>query len=208
MDGLEWVFGALSVLATFISAYFAWRAVQAQREAASAAKQAAASAERIQRIQFRPAIVFEWDQEPELPGVNAAQVLRLNIRNVGHATAVLERIRLFEYGNLRLDYTETHGTGQRQLEDFDVEFFQTLAGARLAVYPASASMLELNDQQRAMEVGAVRALFAIKIPAAHADRVIGRFREGATARVSYRSLAGEEYDTEEQFADLRRPVAP
>lgn len=214
-DMATWITGGVSAAAALFSLYFARRAdraqgaaVTAQREANQAAREAAESAEKAQRIQVRPALRLEWDDRLELPATNAPVPLSLLVRNVGHGTAAIERIRLFEHGNLRVEFHDTRGIEQRLVEQCDVELFQVLVGVRMDAIPAELDITPLTDVDRALEVGASRALFVLKIPGAHARRIVERFRARSSAQVLYRSLAGEEFNTDQQFADLRDPERP
>lgn len=74
---------------------------------------------------------------------------------------------------------------------------------RMSTILVELSMPVLTDTDRGLEVGASRVLFDLKIPGAHARRIVERFRERSSAQVVYRSLAGEEFNTEQQFADVR-----
>jgi hypothetical protein len=217
-DLATWITGGVSAIAAAVSVFFAFRADRAQsaaavaqREATQAAREAAESAEKAQRIQVRPALRLEWAEERELPANNAPILLSRLVRNVGHGTASIERIRLLEHGNLRVEFHDTRGIEHRLIEQFD-ELFLVLEGVRMNVIPAELCIPPLTDIDRALEVGASRALFVLRIPAAHACRIAERFRERSSAQVLYRSMAGEEFDTDQQFANLRdaehrRPAA-
>lgn len=203
-DLATWITGGVSAIAAAVSVFFAFRADRAQNAAAAAAREAATSAEKAQRIQVRPALRFEWTQERELPPIHQVR-LSLQIRNVGHGTAAIERIRLLEHGNPRVEFHDTRGIEQRLIEQFDAELFQVLEGVRIDAIPVTLRIPSLTDVDRALEVGASRALFVLKIPEAHAPRIVQRFRERSSAQVVYRSMAGEEFNTDQQFADLREP---
>jgi hypothetical protein len=209
-DVATWVTGGIAALAAAVSVIFAWRADRSQRaaaaaqgEATKAARHAAEAADRAQRIQVRPTLRLEWDQRPAEDADNVPIVLSLLARNVGHGTAVIERVRLFEYGNLRVEFQDTRGLKLQIAEQFDLEIFQRLEGVRLESIPARLEIPALTEADRALEVGATRALFALIVDPAHAARICGKFRHHTTAQVSYRSLAGEEFETDQQFSDVR-----
>jgi hypothetical protein len=209
-DVATWVTGGLAGLAAAASAYFAWRAdrsqrtaVNAQQEATAAAKAAAESADKAQRTQVRPALSLEWDQRREFPAINAPILLSHTIRNVGHGTALIESIGLFERGNLRLEFHDTRDLEQKLAEQFDVEIFQRLEGVLMRSIPVELYIPPLTDIDRALEVGATRTLFKLKIPDEHAPRIASKFREHSSARILYRSLTGDEFSTAQQFADVR-----
>jgi hypothetical protein len=50
--------------------------------------------------------------------------------------------------------------------------------------------------------------FRAPIPGAHVRRIVERVRERSSAQVVCRSLAGEEFNTEQQFADVREEHRP
>jgi hypothetical protein len=213
-DLATWITGGVSAAAAVFSLIFARRADRAQsaatvaqREATQAAREAAESAEKAQRIQVRPALRLEWDERPVLPANNAPILLSRAAHNIGHGTASIERIRLLEHGNLRVEFHDTRGIEQRLIEQFD-ELFQVLMGVRMGTIPVELSIPPLTDVDRGLEVGASRVLFELRIPGAHARRIVERFRERSSAQVVYRSLAGEEFNTEQQFADVREERRP
>jgi hypothetical protein len=208
-DLATWITGGVSAIAAAVSVFFAFRAdraqnaaATAQREATRAAREAAESAENAQRIQVRPALRLEWNEQDLLPGINVPVMLSRVAHNIGHGTASIERIRLLEHGNLRVEFHDTRGIEQRLIEQFD-ELFQILMGVRMSTIPVELSIPPLTDIDRGLEVGASRVLFELRIPGAHARRIVERFRERSSAEVVYRSLAGEEFNTEQQFADVR-----
>jgi hypothetical protein len=213
-DLATWITGGLAAVAAVASAYFAWRAdrsqcaaVAAQKDATEAAKAAAESADKAQRIQIRPALHMILDARPAVDALNAPTLLSLIVRNVGHGTAVIERVKLFQYGNPSMEYHDTRGYEQRIFEQFDEEIFLRLAGDRLASGIAQLHLPQLTDIDRALETGASRTIFALRIDPPRAARIVQRFREGLTAQVIYRSLTGDEFNTDQQFADLREPGA-
>jgi hypothetical protein len=214
IDLATWITGGVSAAAAVFSLIFARRAdraqsaaTAAQREATQAAREAAESADRAQRVQVRPALRLEWDERAVLPGHNVPILLSRVAHNVGHGTASIERIRLLENGNLRVDFHDTRGTEQRLIEQFD-ELFEVLMGVRMGVIPVELTIPPLTDADRGLEIGASRVLFELRIPGAHARRILERFREQSSAQVIYRSLAGEEFNTEQQFADVREERHP
>jgi hypothetical protein len=219
-DLATWITGGVSAGAAVVAVYFAARAdraqrtaVAAQREATQAAREAAASADKAQRIQVRPALSLEWTERRALPANNAPILLSHVVRNVGHGTAEISRIQLFEWGNLRVDFQDTRGLEQKLAEQFDTDIFQRLEGVRMQTIPVELCIPPLTNTNRALEVGATRALFELKIPAEHAPRIATKFREHSSAQVSYRSLTGDEFNTEQQFAEVkgterRRPATP
>lgn len=138
---------------------------------------------------------------------NAPILLSRVAHNIGHGTASIEQIRLLEHGNLRVEFHDTRGMEQRLIEQFD-ELFQVLMGVRMGTIPVELSIPPLTDVDRGLEVGASRVLFELRIPGAHARRIVERFRERSSAQVVYRSLAGEEFNTEQQFADVREEHRP
>jgi hypothetical protein len=209
-DLATWITGGVSALAAVVAVNFAARAdraqrtaVAAQREATQAAREAAEAADRVQRIQIRPALSLEWADRRVLPANNAPILLSRVVRNVGHGTAVIEHIKLFEHGNLRVEFHDTRGIEQKIVEQFDVELFQPLEGVLMHSIPVELYIPPLTDIDRALEVGATRALFELKIGAEHAPRISAKFREWSSAEVLYRSLSGEEFSTDQQFADVR-----
>lgn len=117
----------------------------------------------------------------------------------------LSALGLLEHGNPRVEFHDTRGVEQRLIEQFDAELFQVLEGVRMDAIPVTLRIPSLTDVDRALEVGASRALFVLKIPEAHAPRIVQRFRERSSAQVVYRSMTGEEFNTDQQFADLREP---
>jgi len=152
-----WVTGGVAALAAVASSYFAWRAERsqvaaaaAQQEAAKAAQEAAGSADRAQRTQVRPTLRFEWDQGAAEDAYNVPIVLTYRVRNVGHGTAVLECVRLLEYGNLRMEFRDTRGFEQKLAEQFDVDIFQRLIGVRLDSVPARLNLPALTEGDRAL----------------------------------------------------------
>ena len=200
----------IAAIAALASACFAWLAVRSQRaavdaqeEATAAAREAAASADKAQRIQFRPAlhVSFQQHRDPDVDGMPVT--LALAVRNVGHGTAVIEGIRLFQYGNASMEYHDTRGAEQKLTEQFDGELFLRLAGVRLES-TAELHLPPLTDIDRALETGATRTIFSLRITdTTRAARIVDRFREGLTAQVMYRSLAGDAFNTDQQFQDLR-----
>lgn len=209
-DLATWITGGVSALAAVVAIYFAARADRAQRtaviaqqEATQAAREAAESADKAQRIQVRPALRLQWTERPLLPANNAPIVLSLEVRNVGHGTATIERVRLLEYGNLRVEFHDTRGAEQRIVEQFDTEIFQRLEGVLMQAIPVQLRVPPLTEVDRALDVGAIRVLFELEIGAAHAARIIAKFRQHCSANVQFRSMAGEEFNTDQQFADLR-----
>lgn len=213
-DLATWMTGGVSAIAAVFSLLFARRAdraqnaaTAAQREATQAAREAAESAEKAQHIQVRPALRLEWGERPVLPGNNVPIVLSHVAHNIGHGTALIERIRLLEHGNLRVEFHDTRGIEQRLIDQFD-ELFQVLMGVRMGTIPVELSIPPLTDIDRGLEVGARRVLFELRIPGDHVRRIVARFRERSSAQVVYRSLAGEEFNTEQQFADVRKEHRP
>ena len=212
------VTGGISAIAAVVSVYFATRAdrsqraaVTAQQDATEAAKTAAEAADKAQRIQVRPALRLEWDERRMVPANNSPILLSHVVRNVGHGTAVIDRIKLFEWGNLRVDFHDTRGLEQKLAEQFDTDIFQRLEGVLMQSIPVELHIPRLTNIDRALEVGATRTLFELKIPAEHAPRIVTKFREHSSAQVLYRSLTGDEFNTEQQFADVqnaerRRPA--
>jgi hypothetical protein len=207
-DMATWVTGGIAALAAIASAYFAWRAERSQRAATTAAEKAADSADKAQRIQVRPALRFEWDERPEEDAYNVPIVLSYLVRNVGHGTAVIDRVRLFEHGNLRVEFHDTRGLEQKIADQFDSDIFQRIEGVRLEAIPARLNLPALTDNDRALAVGTTRVLFALKIDPAHAARISSRFRARVSAQARYQSLTGDVFDTDQQFSDVRHQPNP
>lgn len=209
-DLATWITGGISALAAAAAVYFAARAdraqraaVMAQREATAAAREAAGSADKAQRIQIRPALRIDLDQQRGTNANGTPVILTLTVRNVGHGTAVIERVKLFQYGNPGVDYNDTYGFEQKLSEQFEQAIFLPLAGLPLTGAPAGLSLPALTDSTRALEAGATREIFTLSIGTPAASRIVARFHAGLTAHVIYRSLAGDEFSTHQQFADLR-----
>lgn len=205
-----WITGGISAVAAAAAVWFAARAdraqrtaVMAQREATAAAREAAESADRAQRIQIRPALRIALDEQCGANPNGTPSILTLSVRNVGHGTAVIDRVKLFQFGNLSLDYNETYGFEQKLSEQFEAAIFVPLAGLPLSGAAAGLMLPPLRDSTRALEVGATRELFGLRIGTPAASRIVARFHAGLTAHVVYRSLAGDEFSTDQQFADLR-----
>ena len=211
IDLATWT-SVISAIAAVVAVYFSARATRAQRaavvaqqEATAAARDAAKSADKAQRIQIRPALRINLDQQHGSNANGTPVTLTLTVRNVGHGTAVIERVKLFQYGNPGVEYTDTHGYEQKLLEQFDQAIFVPLAGLPLTGAAAGFSLPPLTDSTRALEVGATRDIFTLTIGTPAADRIVARFRAGLSAHVACRSLAGDEFSTDQQFADLREP---
>lgn len=209
-DVATWITGGISAIAAVVSVYFATRAdrsqraaVTAQLEATEAANAAAVAADKVQRIQVRPALRFEWDEQRMVPANNSPVLLSHVVRNIGHGTAVIDRIKLFEWGNLRVDFHDTRGFEQKLVEQFDTDIFQRLEGVRMHSIPVELCIPPLTNIDRGLEVGATRTLFELKIPFEHASRIATKFREHSSAHVVYRSLTGDEFNTEQQFVDAQ-----
>ena len=209
-DLATWITGGAAAVAAIASAIFAWLANQsqqaamaAQQRATEAAGQAAEAADRAQRIQVRPALRIDWDQRAAEDVFNVPILLTLYVRNVGHGTAIIERVMLFERGNPRLDFGDTRNIEQELAEQLDVEIFQRLEGVPIAAIPGGLRISPLTDNDRALEVGVTRELFVLSIAPAHAARISNNFRNHVLAIVRYRSLTGEVFDTDRQFADVR-----
>lgn len=208
-DLATWITGGISAIAAVVAVYFAARADRAQRtavvaqqEAAAAAREAAESADKAQRINIRPALHLQLSKQQGSSFFGTELAVELRVSNVGHGTAVIDCVKLFQYGNPGIEYHDTSGFEQKLREQFDEKIFVPLVGHRMEMAAAVLTLPALTDSTRALEAGATRTVFTLKFGMA-GPNIRTRFNEGLTAQVVYRSMAGDLFNTEQQFADLR-----
>ncbi len=180
------------------------RAARSQHDAAEALHAAMESARRSQELAARPVLRFSWDVRGRVPDVGHSPVVfAATVTNVGHGTAVIERVRILTQGVLRLTYSSTEGDGLEHLNDeFDREVFQRIAGTRMETLSAHLTLAPLTDSTRALEVGGRLDIFRMQLYA-HQAELLERGLESAAVHVSYRSLGGARFEASEQFADLK-----
>lgn len=85
------------------------------------------------------------DQQGGANANGTPTVLTLSVRNVGHGTAVIERVQLFQYGNASVDYNDTYGFEQKLSEQFETAIFVPLAGLLLSGAAAGLALPALRD---------------------------------------------------------------
>jgi len=209
----------VAVIALLARALPVWReSARLQKEAIEAASQAAASqhaaaetlritlesARFAQELAFRPALRVAWEVRGHVPDVGHSPVVfAATVTNVGHGTAVIERVRLFLQGVARLEYSKAEGEELERLkEEFDREVFQVLAGARMEDLAAQFTLAPLTDSTRALEVGGRLDLLRVQLYA-HQAELLERSLAAAGVHVSYRSLAGTRFEAPEQFTQPR-----
>jgi len=199
---------ALMVLRESSRAYKA--AAEAVREsarlherAAEASRAALQAAQRMQELASRPALKLFVDIRGHVPDVsNAPVIFCACAANVGHGTAVIERVRVSYGGAVRVEYTGTGGDVGRLQEQFDREVFQRITGVGLEALSAQLTYAVLTDSTRALEVGGRLELFSVQLFAHNAHILERGFRELGVG-IGYRSLSGAWFETAEQFAGLR-----
>ena len=211
------VLSLVAVVAMLTYALRAWReSALLQRESVEAASRAAASqhaaaetlritlesARFAQELAFRPALRFSWEVRGHVPDVGHSPVVfAATVTNVGHGTAIIERVRILTQGAVRLEYSQAEGEGlERLAEDFDREVFQRLAGTDMQTLAAQLTLAPLTDSTRALEVGGRLDLFSVQLYA-HQAELLQAGLPRATVHLTYRSLAGTRFEAAEQFAD-------
>ena len=177
--------------------------------ASESLRSAVESARLAQELALRPVLHLALEVRGLIPDVGHTPVVFAGcVANVGHGTAIIERVRLAAREVVHLDYTSTAGSAQQQLEDqFDRELFRSLAGAKLSDLSARLTLTPLLDSSRALEVGGRVDLFRLQVFGHHADLVEEACR-GLGISVQYRSLTGACFDASEQFSGLRRLPNP
>jgi hypothetical protein len=180
------------------------RAARSQHDTAEALAEAMDSARRAQELAARPVLKLAWEVRGRVPDVGHSPVVfAASVTNVGHGTAVLERVRILTRGVVRLDYSSTEGDAHERLKgEFDREVFRSIAGTEIATLEARLTLAPLTDGTRALEVGGKLDVFRVQLYA-HQAELLEHGLEAATVEVSYRSLAGARFETAQQFADLR-----
>lgn len=177
------------------------RAAASQHAAAETLRVTLESARFAQELAFRPALRFSWEVRGHVPDVGHAPVVfAATVTNVGHGTAVIERVRILTDGIARLEYSKAEGDEHARLaEEFDREVFQRMAGTRLETLSAQLTLAPLSDTTRALEVGGRLDVFRVQLYA-HQAELLESSLAAATVHVSYRSLAGTRFEAAEQFA--------
>jgi hypothetical protein len=180
------------------------RAAASQHAAAETLRITLESARFAQELAFRPALKFSWEVRGHIPDVGHSPVVfAATVTNVGHGTAVIERVRILTQGVARLEYSNAEGEELARLaEEFDREVFQRLAGTRLETLAAQLTLAPLTDSARALEVGGRLDIFRLQLYA-HQAELLEPNLAAATVHLSYRSLAGARFETAEQFAQSR-----
>ena len=180
------------------------RAARSQHEAAEVVRATVESAWRVQELAARPVLRFGWEVRGRVPDVGHSPVVfAACVTNVGHGTAVIERVQISTHGTLRLDYTRAEGADLADLEAaFDREVFQRIVGTGLETLSAHLTLAPLGDDTRALEVGGRLDLVRVRLYAHQAELLEGGL-QAASVNVVYRSLAGARFESGEQFADLQ-----
>jgi hypothetical protein len=180
------------------------RAARSQHEAAEALHAAMDSARRAQELASRPVLRFSWEVRGRVPDVGHSPVVfAAAVTNVGHGTAVIERVRILTQGVLRIEYSSAEGEELERLkEHFDREVFQRIAGTQMETLSAHLTLAQLTDSTRALEVGGRLDIFRLQLYA-HQAELLEHGLESAAVHVSYRSLAGARFEAADQFADLK-----
>jgi hypothetical protein len=209
----------VAVVALLAHALRVWReSARLQKESIEAASRAAASqhaaaetlritlesARFAQELAFRPALRFSWEVRGHIPDVGHSPVVfAATVTNVGHGTAVIERVRILIQGVERLAYSNVEGEELGRLkEEFDREVFQPLAGTRMETLSAQLTLAPLADSTRALEVGGRLDVFHVQLYAHQAELLEHRLA-AATVHLSYRSLAGTRYEAADQFSGTK-----
>ena len=178
------------------------------RTAADATRHAVESARQAQELALRPVLRLSLEVRGLIPDVgNTPVVFAGCVVNVGHGTAIIERVQLSAREVAHLDYRTTAGSEQQLEEQFDRDLFRSLAGAKLEDLSAHLTLTPLIDSTRALEVGGRLDLFRLQVFAHNADLVEQACR-GLGIAVEYRSLTGASFDASEQFAGLGREASP
>ncbi|HTV49744.1 MAG TPA: hypothetical protein VME21_01080 [Steroidobacteraceae bacterium] len=180
-----------------------------QAAASESLRSAVESARLAQELALRPVLRLSLEVRGLIPDVGHTPVVFAGcVANVGHGTAIVERVRLAAREIAHLDYTTTAGSAQQQLEEqFDRDLFRSLSGAKLTDLSAHLTLTPLLDSNRALEVGGRVDLFRLQVFAHNADLVEEACR-GLGISVQYRSLTGACFDASEQFSGLRRLPNP
>jgi hypothetical protein len=181
------------------------RTASSQHDTATALASAMDAARRAQALAARPALRFAWEVRGRVPDVGHSPVVfAACVTNVGHGTAVIERVRILTHGSVRLEYSSAEGEGLERLkEDFDREVFRNLAGTALSTLAAHLTLAPLTDSTRALEVGGKLDIFRVQLYA-HQAELFEQGLQAAGVHLSYRSLSGARFESAEQFEDLRR----
>lgn len=180
------------------------RTALSERETAAALAAAMDSARRVQELAARPVLRLAWDVRGRVPDVGHSPVVfAASVTNVGHGTAVLERVRMLTHGAVRIEYSSAEGDELERLkEEFDREVFRSITGTGLATLEAHLTLAQLTDGTRALEVGGKLDILRVQLYA-HQAELLEHGLEALSIQLAYRSLAGARFESAEQFADLR-----
>jgi hypothetical protein len=179
------------------------RAARSQHDAAEALHAAMDSARRAQELASRPVLRFSWEVRGRVDVGHSPVVFAAAVANVGHGTAVIERVQILTQGVLRMEYSSCESEELERLKaEFDREVFQRIAGARMETLSAHLTLAPLTDSTRALEVGGRLDIFRLQLYA-HQAELLENGLEAAAVHVSYRSLTGARFEAAEQFADLK-----
>jgi hypothetical protein len=176
---------------------------QLQAQSIQSARAAVEAAARVQRLAARPALKIGLTVQGLSSDVGRTPVVfALRLQNVGHGTAVIERVELLIRGAPALTYgsgaAETHEDLGRRIER---DVFQRAVGSSLQGLSGKLTVTALAEEARALEAAGCLDLLRVEVFAHNADAV-EQGLETLSAVVSYRDLDGGHYTSAEQFRSL------
>ncbi|HTV80919.1 MAG TPA: hypothetical protein VMF03_21895 [Steroidobacteraceae bacterium] len=173
-------------------------AAELQARSIEAARAAVEAAARVQRLAARPVLKVGLVMQGSSDVGRTPVSFALQVRNVGHGTAVLQEIRLRVRGEPALSYA---GGAPDLAGQVDAQVFQRAVGASVQSLSGRLQVTALTDDVRAVEAAGSLDLLRVQV-FAHNAEVVEQGLATVSAEIAYRDLEGGEYLSTEQF----RPV--
>jgi hypothetical protein len=185
------------------------QAAELQAQSIQSARAAVEAAARVQRLAIRPVLKIGLTVQGSVGDVGRTPVVfALQLRNVGHGTAVIDQVRLRVRGEIALTYgseTAAGPGGTAGIEELtrriESQVFQPAVGASLQSLSGKLTVLPLAEDVRALEAAGALDLFHVQV-FAHNAEMVEQGLATLSAEVSYRDLDGGHYTSAEQFRSL------
>ena len=119
----------------------------------------------------------------------------LTLRNTGLGPAIIERMQFMLNQRGGLEFTTTTGREDEIGQDFDDVVVRPALEVPAAALPMRVTVERLDDGTRTLRSGDSRQLVTCVADQPHIGMIRRQLTSHATARVWYRSIAGERFDS-------------